>query len=101
MVDALDEFSKFEHERKDFVQELLSLNGTRTILRIFITSRPDHHISKDIGGETVDIQASDADIHSYIERSIDKNSTLKSWVTQRPELRLKMLETIPNKARTM
>ncbi|KFY28844.1 hypothetical protein V491_00258 [Pseudogymnoascus sp. VKM F-3775] len=99
MVDALDEFSKFEHERKDFVQELLSLNGTRTILRIFITSRPDHHISKEIRGDTVDIQASDADIHSYIERSIDKNSTLKSWVTQRPELRMKMLETIPNKAR--
>lgn len=45
MVDALDEFSKSEHERKLLVDELLSVSRTRTTLRIFITSRPDHDIA--------------------------------------------------------
>lgn len=101
IVDALDEFSRSEYEKKLFVQELLSLNGTRTTLRIFITSRPDHDIAKDIGGEKIDIEASDTDIHAYIERSIETNSILKSWVRKRPELHTKMMTTIPNKARKL
>ncbi|OBT69142.1 hypothetical protein VE03_02000 [Pseudogymnoascus sp. 23342-1-I1] len=99
VVDALDEFSKSEYERKLLAQELLSLNCTRTTVRIFITSRPDRDIAKELGGEKVDIEASDTDIRAYIERVIETNSVLKSWVRRRPELRPKMLETIPNKAR--
>lgn len=105
MVDALDEFSKSEHERKLFVKELLSLSRKRTTLRIFITSRPDHDIAHDIDkelrSEKMDIEASDVDIHEYIERAIETNSALKLWVGKRPELRTKMLATIPNKARKM
>lgn len=101
MVDALDEFSKSEYENKLFVQELLSLTCARTALRIFITSRPDHDTAKEFGGEKVDIAASETDIHAYTERVIKTNSVLKSWVGKRPELRTKMLETIPNKARKM
>lgn len=105
MVDALDEFSKSEHERKLFVKELLSLSRKRTTLRIFITSRPDHDIANDIDkelrSEKMDIEASNVDIHGYIERAIETNSALKSWVGKRPELRTKMLATIPNKARKM
>lgn len=101
MVDALDEFSKSEYEKNLFVQELLSLNSTRTTLRVFITSRPDHNIAKELGGEKVDIEASETDIHAYIERAIETNFALKSWVRKRPELRTKMLATIPNKARNM
>ncbi|OBT57822.1 hypothetical protein VE04_01879 [Pseudogymnoascus sp. 24MN13] len=99
MVDALDEFSKSEYEKKLFVQELLSLSSTRTTLRIFITSRPDHDIAQELGGENVDIEASEMDIHAYIERAIKTNSAWKSWVGKRPELRTKMLATIPKKAR--
>ncbi|KFZ11552.1 hypothetical protein V502_07499 [Pseudogymnoascus sp. VKM F-4520 (FW-2644)] len=103
MVDALDEFSKSEHERKLFVKELLSLSRKRTTLRIFITSRPDHdiahYIDKELRSEKMDIEASDVDIRGYIERAIETNSALKSWVGKRPELRTKMLATIPNKAR--
>ncbi|KFY79257.1 hypothetical protein V499_01723 [Pseudogymnoascus sp. VKM F-103] len=98
MVDALDEFSKSEYEKKLFVQELLSLSSTRTTLRIFITSRPDHDIAQELGGENVDIEASEMDIHAYIERAIKTNSAWKSWVGKRPELRTKMLATIPKKA---
>ncbi|OBT81856.1 hypothetical protein VE02_09788 [Pseudogymnoascus sp. 03VT05] len=99
MVDALDEFSKSEYEKKLLVQELLSLSSTRTTLRLFITSRPDHDIAQELGGENVDIEASEMDIHAYIERAIQTNPAWKSWVGKRPELRTKMLATIPNKAR--
>ncbi|KFY17241.1 hypothetical protein V492_00802 [Pseudogymnoascus sp. VKM F-4246] len=98
MVDALDEFSKFEDEKKRLVKELLSLSRTRTSLRIFITSRPDRDIAKEIGGEKVEITASEMDIHAYIERAIETDSALRSWVGKRPGLRAKMLRTIPDKS---
>ncbi|KFY44986.1 hypothetical protein V494_01208 [Pseudogymnoascus sp. VKM F-4513 (FW-928)] len=99
IVDALDEFSKFEDEKKHLVKELLLISRTRTSLRIFITSRPDRDIAKEIGGEKVEITASEMDIHAYIERTIETDSALKSWVGKRPELRSKMLRTITDKSR--
>jgi hypothetical protein len=101
MVDALDEFSKSEYEKDLFVQKLLSLSSTRKILRLFITSRPDHDAAEKLGGEKLGIEASDTDIHAYIERAIETNPVIKSWVESRPELRTKMLATITNKARKM
>lgn len=49
----------------------------------------------------MEIEASDVDIQTYIEWAIETDSDMKSWVGTRPDLRTKMLATIPKEARKM
>ncbi|KAJ7444007.1 ankyrin repeat-containing domain protein [Mycena latifolia] len=98
IVDALDEYP--DGQRQILLEQLSLLQGPTTSL--MMTSRP-HVILDDCfsGVQCLEIQATEDDIHNYVDQQIQKIPRLRKHVQTRPELHAEIKDHITSNVQGM
>ncbi|KAJ7444039.1 ankyrin repeat domain-containing protein [Mycena latifolia] len=98
IVDALDEYP--DEQRQILLEQLSILQGPTTSL--MMTSRP-HVILDDCfsGVQYLEIQATEDDIHNYVDQQIQKFPRLRKHVQTRPELHAEIKDQLTSNVQGM
>ncbi|OCK82220.1 hypothetical protein K432DRAFT_349467, partial [Lepidopterella palustris CBS 459.81] len=105
IIDAVDEVPEFGIQgletRQGFLEALSSLADHS---RLFITSRPHTNIASAFPGislSTIQVQAAEADIVSYVSSRITTSTRLKAFVSKDEVLQSEIVQTVQKKANGM
>ncbi|KAL2821430.1 ankyrin [Aspergillus cavernicola] len=100
VLDALDECSASGGVRRQLLEFLFGLQATANV-NIFATSRPDEEVGMSFakrGGAVWEIQASDHDIHAYIDQRM---VYFPSFVLNKPNIQAYIRDEISQASRGM
>jgi hypothetical protein len=99
IVDALDECDETRGTHRDLMAELLRLPSNTSLM---ITSREIPSIRDELNQFCrLEIQATEIDIRTYLERCIERESRLKGHVQADPVLGITLLDTVVTKVQGM
>ena len=99
VVDALDECSETDNNRKIFMTELLKLPANT---RLLVTSRHIASIESKMKGDShVEVRADNKDVRSFLQNYFTQHEEFTALVSKRDCLRDEILDTVVSKSKGM